>query len=119
LTFSSLNLILGIGVKKLMERKPKIEFPLPWLNDFCKRWKVKELSIFGSVLHDGFKPDSDVDVLVSFKDDAPWGLFEIIEMKEELEKVLGREVDLVEKEGIRNPFRRDHILSNHKVIYAA
>lgn len=102
-----------------MEHKLKIEFPLPWLNDFCERWKIKEFSVFGSVLHDGFRPDSDLDVLVSFKDDAPWGLFEIIEMKEELETFLGRRVDIVEKEGIRNPFRRDHIRRNHKVIYAA
>ena len=102
-----------------MKSKLRIDLPAVWINDFCGRWKIKEFSIFGSALHEGFSANSDVDVLVSFRDDAPWGLFEFIDMKEELEKFLGREVDIVEKEGIRNPFRRNHILHNRKVIYAA
>ena len=85
---------------------------------FCRRWQVKELAIFGSALGDEFRPDSDVDVLVVFQDDAKWSLFDHMRAEEELEQIFGREVDLVEKQAIRNPFRRHHILNNHEVIYA-
>jgi predicted nucleotidyltransferase len=87
--------------------------------DFCRRRKVKEFSLFGSVLRDDFRPDSDVDVLVVFEDDAGWDLFDIVHMIEELKAIFGREVDLVEKGALRNPFRRHHILNNHQVIYAS
>ena len=84
----------------------------------CRRWKVVELSLFGSVLREDFGPDSDVDVLVSFEPDAAWSLFDIVELKEELRAILGREVDLVEREAIRNPFRRSRILSTREILYA-
>jgi len=87
--------------------------------EFCRRWKVKELAIFGSALGNDFRPDSDVDVLVVFQDDAKWNLFDHIKAEEELKQIFGREVDLVEKNAIRNPFRRHHILQNHQVIYAS
>ena len=102
-----------------MKSKMKIDLPAAWIRGFCGRWKIKEFSIFGSAVSGEFGPESDVDVLLSFQDDAPWGLFEFVDMKEELEKFLGRRVDIVEKEGIRNPFRRNHILDNRKVIYAS
>jgi predicted nucleotidyltransferase len=85
---------------------------------FCRRWQIKELAIFGSALGDEFRPDSDVDVLVVFQDDAKWSLFDHMRAEEELKQIFGREVDLVEKQAIRNPFRRHHILNNHEVIYA-
>jgi predicted nucleotidyltransferase len=84
---------------------------------FCRKWKVKEFSIFGSALRDDFGPDSDVDVLVVFHDDAPWSLWDIVHMQDELKEMFGREVDLVEKRALRNPFRRHHILKTHEVIY--
>jgi predicted nucleotidyltransferase len=59
-----------------------------------------------------FRPESDVDVLVTFQNEAPWGLFEFVEMIEELREILGRNVDLIEKEALRNPFRRREILSH-------
>ena len=86
---------------------------------FCRKWKITEFSLFGSVLRDDFGPDSDVDVLVSFADGAPWSLFDLIDMQDELKEIFGREVDFVEKEGLRNPFRRHHILKHREVIYAA
>ena len=86
---------------------------------FCKRWKISEFSLFGSVLRDDFRPDSDVDVLVSFKEDAKWSLWNLIEMTEELEKMFGRKVDLVEKEALRNPYRRHSILNGREVFYVA
>jgi predicted nucleotidyltransferase len=86
--------------------------------DFCRRWKVTELALFGSALRGDFGPSSDVDVLVSFTDDAGWSLFDLVDMTEELKAIFGREVDLVEKKALRNPFRRQAILSSREIIYA-
>jgi predicted nucleotidyltransferase len=89
---------------------------------FCRKWRIRELALFGSVLTDEFRPDSDVDVLISFSDPAPdlgpWG--EHLEtMREELEALFGRRVDLMEKQLVNNPFRRHHILTTRRIIYAA
>jgi predicted nucleotidyltransferase len=89
------------------------------IKDFCRRWKISEFSLFGSVLREDFGPESDVDVLVSFDPDIPWSLFDWIDMIEELKEIFGREVDLVEKSGLRNPFRRREIIENRQVVYAA
>ena len=86
---------------------------------FCRRWKIAELALFGSVLGSDFRPDSDVDVLVTFADDAGWSLFDIVEMEEELGRIFGRNVDLVEKCGLKNPFRRHSILTSREVLYAS
>ncbi len=86
---------------------------------FCHRWKIKEFALFGSVLRDDFRPDSDVDVLVTFADDAHWSLFDWVDMIDELKAMFGREVDLVSTGGLRNPFRRREILSTREVLYAA
>ena len=99
--------------------KIRIAVPYEQIEDFCRRWQVKELAIFGSALRDDFRPDSDVDVLVVFGENAQWSLFDHMKAEEELEAIFGRKVDLVEKSAIRNPFRRHHILSHHEVIYAA
>ena len=88
------------------------------IEDFCRRWKIAEFSLFGSVLRDDFGPDSDVDVLVSFSPEIPWSLFDWIDMIDELKEIFGREVDLVEESGLRNPFRRKEILENRQVVYA-
>lgn len=96
-----------------------IDIPINEIEAFCRKWKIRELSLFGSVLRDDFRPDSDVDVLVSFEPEAPWDLFHLVEMRDELIALFGRDVDLVEKEGLRNPFRRRTILDTREVIYAA
>lgn len=93
--------------------------PQDQIADFCQRWQIKELAIFGSILRQDFRPDSDVDVLVVFEDGAPWDLFDLMDAERELEQIFGRKVDLVEKGTIRNPFRRQHILQHHEVIYAS
>lgn len=89
------------------------------LEALCRKWHVRELSLFGSVLRDDFAPDSDVDVLVSFHPDAPWSLWDLMDMKAELEDFFGRKVDLLEKEALRNPWRKREILGRHEVVYAA
>ncbi len=98
---------------------PKVEVSEEAIASFCDHWKITEFALFGSILRDDFRPDSDVDVLVSFAPDEKWSLWDIIAMKEELEKLFGREVDLVQKDCLRNPFRRYEILSTKQVIYAA
>lgn len=87
--------------------------------EFARRWKITEVALFGSILRDDFDADSDVDVLVSFDPTATWSLWDLTTMEDELAAIIGRKVDLVEKEGLRNPFRREHILSGRKVIYVA
>ncbi len=96
----------------------KIEVPREEIAAFCRRWKVKELAIFGSAVRDDFRPDSDVDVLVVFQENAEWSLFDLLSAEEELKLIFGRDVDLVEKKAIQNPFRRHHILNHREVIYA-
>jgi uncharacterized protein len=100
-------------------QKKKFRVPRKKIAEFCKRWSVTEFSMFGSVLRDDFRPDSDIDVLVSIDPKAPIGLFEIAQMQIELEKMFKHPVDLVEKEGLRNPYRRSEILRTARVVYAA
>ena len=90
--------------------------------DFCRRWKITEFYLFGSILRDDFRPDSDIDVLVTFAPDAAWRLDDLLDMKEELENMFGRRVDLVEKrlvESSENYIRRKHILTHLETIYVA
>ena len=96
-----------------------VDIPRDRIAEFCRKWKVMEFSLFGSILRDDFGPDSDVDVLVSFDPTATWDLFDLVTMRDELMEVFGRAVDLVEKEGLRNPFRQRRILATREVIYAA
>jgi len=106
----------------LPEGTPRIEVPQVQIAQFCRKWRIKELSLFGSVLRDDFGPDSDVDVLVRFEPDDPWSLFDLARMQNELETVFRRRVDLVDREAIeqsRNWIRRRHILKSQRVIYAA
>ena len=96
----------------------RVIIPLAEIEDFSRRWKITEFSLFGSVLREDFGPGSDVDVLVSFEENATWSLFDLVEMKAELGEIFGRDVDLVEKGSLRNPFRRHAIMSGREVIYA-
>ena len=89
------------------------------IRDFCRRWRITEFSLFGSVLRSDFRPDSDVDVLVSFEPGAPWSLFDIVRLQDELTTLFGRESHVVEARALRNPFRRAEILRTRKVVYAA
>ncbi|MGH7928821.1 MAG: nucleotidyltransferase family protein [Candidatus Binatia bacterium] len=89
---------------------------------FCRRWKVKEFAVFGSILRDDFRPDSDIDVMVTFAPATSWRVDDILAMKEELRRIFGRPVDLVERrliESSPNYIRRKHILNNSETIYVA
>ena len=97
-----------------------LTMPTDRIEDFCRRWKVRELALFGSALREDFGPDSDVDLLVSFAPDARWSLFDLSRMRHELCAIFARDVDLVSRRGIeqsRNPLRREAILSSAETIY--
>lgn len=96
----------------------KVQLNRDALKAFCGKWKICELSIFGSALRDDFGPDSDLDFLVSFAPKAGWDLWDLVDMREELIAITGREVDIVAKEALRNPYRRKAILANREVIHA-
>ena len=97
----------------------RIDLPKEKIAEFCQNWKITEFALFGSVLRDDFRPDSDIDVLVTFTDDCGHSLFDLAQMQEQLRDILGHEVELVEKKSLRNPFRRHNILNDMEVIYAA
>ena len=86
--------------------------------NFCQRWNIIEFALFGSVLREDFRSDSDVDVLVVYDSSCQLSLSNLLDMQEELEKKFGREVDLVEKNQIQNPYRLANILRTIRVIYA-
>ena len=93
-----------------------------WLIRFCRRWKIVELAFFGSALRDDFRPNSDLDMLVTFAPDAEWSLLDHVAMQEELHLYFRREIDLVSRKAIErsaNPIRRQHILQAAEVVYDA
>lgn len=93
-----------------------IKLPKDEIADFCHRWKITELSLFGSVLRDDFGPDSDIDILVTFAPEASWSLSE----QDELKMIFGRDVDLLSRRGLehsRNYLRRKAILDSVEVIH--
>lgn len=98
-----------------------IELPTEAIADFCQRWQVTELALFGSVLRDDFRPDSDIDVMVQFHPEAHPSFSHLDQMETELKAFFHREIDLITRQGIeasRNYLRRREILSSAQVIYA-
>ena len=86
--------------------------------DFCRRHQVRRLALFGSVLRDDFRPDSDVDVLVEFSPESRAGLFELARMEAELAELVGRKVDLRTPAELSRYFR-DEVLASAEIQYAA
>ena|SRR5436305_1335652 len=92
-----------------------IDYDKEKLRDFCRKWKITEFSLFGSVVRDDFGPESDVDVMVKFADDADWSLFDEVHMEDELVEIFGRDIDLLTRRAVersRNAIRRESILTN-------
>ena len=99
-----------------------ITLPMERIVEFCHRWKIHELALFGSFLRDDFRPDSDMDFLYTFVDGAPWTLFDLVTMDQELAAIVGRDVDLVDRTSIEqseNWIRRRAILGTAETIYVA
>ena len=98
-----------------------VTIPRDEIAAFCQRWKIRELALFGSILRDDFGPDSDVDVLVTFDEDAGWGLFDHVQMQYELQAALRRGVDLISKRAVersQNWLRRQEILDTAQVLFS-
>jgi uncharacterized protein len=100
---------------------PAIELPMEAIAEFCHKWQVTEFALFGSVLREDFRPDSDIDVLLTFSPTAKRGLTETLRMRDELRVIFGRKVDLLVKAAIErsdNWLRRKSILESAQTIYA-
>jgi uncharacterized protein len=95
-----------------------IFIPRPQLDEFCRRYQVQRLALFGSVLEDTFRPDSDIDVLVAFEPGARVGFITLSRMQRELTALFGRRVDLVPIDGLKAVIRNS-VLSKTQDVYAA
>ena len=103
-----------------MPVQTRIDVSMQQVEQFCRRHGVQELALFGSVLRDDFSPDSDIDVLVTLQPGQTMTLEKYLDMRDELSAMFGgREVDLVQKRLLKNPFRRHEILTTREVLYAA
>jgi uncharacterized protein len=103
-------------------RRYAIDLPMKEITEFCDRWQVIEFSLFGSVLRDDFRTDSDVDVMVEFSPDAHPTFTTLEQMEEDLQQIFHRDIDLITRQGIettRNYLRRQEILSSAQIIYVA
>ena len=98
--------------------RDRIDIPTEALAELCRRYHVQELALFGSILRDDFRNDSDIDILVEYEPGASVGLYEHFDLQVELEELLGRKVDLVSKRGL-NIVIRDDVLLMSQVLYAA
>ena len=87
--------------------------------EIVKKYKIKELSVFGSCIRDDFNDNSDVDFIIVFQNSKEISLFDLMDIQEFFESKLSRKVDLVEPEGLRNPIRRKNILESKEILYAA
>jgi hypothetical protein len=100
---------------------PNVEVTLEQITAFCQKWHIVQFELFGSVLRDDFRPDSDIDVLVTFAPGMGGTLYNLVDMEDELKAVFGREVDLLQRPVIEksaNYIRRRNILSSTKRVYA-
>jgi uncharacterized protein len=105
----------------MTDRISSFILPIEQIQAFCQRWHITEFALFGSVLRDDFRPDSDIDVLVTFDPSFQRGLTETLQMRDELQALFGRQVDLIIKAAIErseNWLRRKNILESAQVIYA-
>ena len=97
----------------------RLHVSLADIEAYCQRWQITEFALFGSVLRDDFRPDSDVDVLITFAPAYRLTLSSWLDMQEEIENLFGRKVDLTQKQLLKNPYSRAEILKTNRVIYAS
>lgn len=92
--------------------------PMEEIAEVCRRYRVRELAVFGSAARGEMRADSDIDLLVDFQPDASGGLLEYAGLMLDLSEVLHRTVDLVERDGLK-PLLRKEVVSEARTIYAA
>ncbi len=94
--------------------------PADQIAEFCKRWKIQELALFGSALRDDFRPDSDLDLVATFAADADWSLLDHIQMQFELQRLFQRNVDLISRRALeqsQNWLLREEIFKTARVLF--
>ncbi|MDB9515808.1 nucleotidyltransferase domain-containing protein [Roseofilum reptotaenium CS-1145] len=99
---------------------PSIHIDCDRLRKLCQHWQIIELALFGSVLREDFRPDSDIDLLITWDAQSHWTLLDFAQMHEDFALLLDRPVDLVSKRAIEssnNPLRRKEILNTAQLIY--
>lgn len=112
-----INNELDLDLQKIIHDRLKVS--LTEIENYCQRWQITEFALFGSVLRDDFRPDSDIDVLITFAPNHHSTFSDWLDMREEIEQRLGRKVDLIQKKLLKNPYSRAEILRTHQVIYAS
>ena len=95
-----------------------IEIDKQVIAEFCKKNQIRSLALFGSVLRDDFRPDSDVDVLVEFEQGAHVGMLKLAGLEMELSEILGHQVDL-NTPGFISRYFREQVLAEAEVQYVA
>jgi predicted nucleotidyltransferase len=116
---SKVSYRMSVEIQTLLERRLGVSQKA--IPEFCQRWHIIEFALFGSVLREDFRPDSDIDVLVTFAPEAQRGLTETLQMQDELKAMFHREVDFIVKTALetsQNWLRRQTILDSAQVIYA-
>jgi uncharacterized protein len=108
---------LAIKGKTLMDKRVRINIPQETVAAFCRRNHIMRLSLFGSVLRDDFRPDSDLDVLVEFEAGYRIGLIALAGLELELSRILGRKVDLRSPADLSRYFREE-VMQSAEVQYA-
>ena len=102
-------------------RSLRVALPLERIAEFCRRWAIRRLEVFGSALRDDFRPDSDVDLVATYAPEAHWSLLDRVRMKQELEGMLGREVDLLNRRALEKSSKNGRtaaILAQAELLYA-
>ncbi len=100
----------------------QLDLPMGKIESFCRRWKIRQMWLFGSVLNEDFGPASDLDVMVDFAPEAGWSLLDLVGAEQELSVIIGRPVDLIERQCVEqsaNWIRRRNILENARTLYVA
>ncbi len=96
---------------------PEIEHNREAIAELCRRYHVRELSVFGSAVRGDFRPESDIDLIVEFEPDAKISLFDVVGLQQDFEGVLGRKVDLGEKHCIKRVIR-DRVLAEAQLVFS-
>lgn len=111
--------IRSVYTTVMIENRRLKQIPTTRLERFCQQWQIREFALFGSVLRDDFRPDSDVDVLVTFAENAQWSLLDLVRMQDELVAIFQRPVDLLTKRGLErsaNRARKERILRSARPL---
>lgn len=102
-------------------RRHGIDVDSGTIRAFCRKWRITTLEVFGSVLRDDFRPDSDIDFLATYDPGARWSLTNLLDMEDELAALVGRPVDIVDRADLddpdANPYRKAHILRHREPVY--